>query len=130
VTQPLRRRGGLRHADWRHDERRHVDNARGQKLFARSGCSRCRLGHHHRMRRNLGDAIDAGPRDRPGVDYDVVVAMRQGVEGGDDAARSENLQPVGRGMSRRDQVQRRQPVLGDDVAERRHAMRQFGKAIG
>jgi hypothetical protein len=82
------------------------------------------------MRRNLGDAIDAGPRDRSGVDYDVVVAMRQGVEGGDDAARSKNLQPVGRGMSRRDQVQRRQPVLGDDVAERRHAMRQFGKAIG
>ncbi len=60
----------------------------------------------------------------------MIVAARQRVEARDHAGRSKKFDPIDRPCARRDQVQRRKPVLGDDAAERGRAAGKFGKPAG
>ena len=57
----------------------------------------------------------------------MIVAARQRIEIRDHAGGGKKFDPVDRRVSRRDQMQRRKPVLGDDAAERGHAAGQIGE---
>ena len=112
------------------EQHRHVGKARRDQLLPRRDRRGIRhIGRdQHRAGRKLHQARDRRFRQGAGIDDNMIVGARQCIDGASQPLRGKDCRRVRPHAPEGDQMQPREAVTGDDLAERRLTPDQFGDA--